>query len=468
MRFTAKKVIPIFLASTVLIVSFTGCQQKANAPAASSSSTEKAVVTVWTQNRADATFITPKIDNFNKTNKDNVTIDYKMYTDNFSQAIDMAFASNSAPDLVSESGIMSVFTKYVSQGKYMPIDKYLTTKQKEQYATLKMNGVNVYDGKIYYLPAFGTTGRLFYNKDIFSKAGVSDPPTTLKEMVTDAKTISDKLKSQGIYGFAINLKSPASALQRSLDFIVERSGGPEQGYDFKAGKYDFSFYKPVIEQFKALLASGVAFPGCESLDIDPLRTQFAAGKIGMYISWSHADPGVYQSQFPTTQNWSVAQLPTLDGKVYSQNIQPYGGLMITKDSKHYDADWKVLNDFFYNEEFDEAYHEAGLASILAPALQSKVSTPSLLKGKEENLLGKNDKLWPATPQAINDQAVVVEGNDQYTTFLTMILGNANIDSTLSDLTKRYNDAYQKGITAGKGTKVQYSSFDPANPSSTTK
>jgi multiple sugar transport system substrate-binding protein len=465
LKFNVKKAIPVLLAGTILAVSFTGCQNKAKQTTSgnSSSSTEKTVVSVWTQNRADATFITPKIDEFNKSNKDNVTIDYKMYTDNFSQAIDMAFASNSAPDLVSESGIMSVFTKYVSQGQYIPIDKYLSAKQKEEYTNLKMNGVNMYDNKIYYLPIFGTTGRLFYNKDIFSKAGISNPPATLSEMVADAKKISDSLKGQNIYGFAMNLKSPASALQRSLDFIVERSGGPEQGYDFKAGQYDFSAYKPYIEQLRALFAAGVSFPGCESLDIDPLRTQFAAGKIGMYISWSHADPGVYQSQFPTTQNWSVAQLPTLNCKVYSQNIQPYGGLMITKGSKNYDADWKVLNDFFYNDDFDKAYHEAGLAGLLAPALQAKATTPSLLKGKEEDLLSKNDKLWPATPQAINDQAVVVEGNDQYTTFLQLILGKGDIDSTLSDLTKRYNDAYQKGISAGKGSKVQLSNFDPANP-----
>ena len=130
MKFTVKKIIPVLLVGAILAVSFTGCKEKAKV-ATTSSSTEKAVVTVWTQNRADATFITPKIDAFNKSNKDNVTIDYKMYTDNFSQAIDMAFASNSAPDLVSESGIMSVFTKYVSQGKYVAIDKYLSAKQKE-------------------------------------------------------------------------------------------------------------------------------------------------------------------------------------------------------------------------------------------------------------------------------------------------------------------------------------------------
>ena len=469
-KFTVGKSISAFLACVLLAATFTGCNAKA--PAASSSTATptgpKVTVSIWTQNRSDATYVTPAIDNYNKTNKDNVTIDYKMYTDNFQQALDMAFASDSPPDLVSESGYMAVFTKYVTQGKYIAIDKYMTAAQTTEYKALKMTGINAYDGHFYYLPVLGTTGRLFYNKDIFSKVGITAPPTTITEMTADAKKITDQLgKSNGVYGFAMNLKSPSSALQRSLDFMVERSGGPESGFDFKAGQYDFSFYAPFMEQFKTIFTTGIAFPGCESLDIDPLRTQFAAGKIGMYISWSHADPGVYANQFPTTQNWGVAQVPTSTSKVYSQAIQPYGGLLITKDSKNYDADWAVLKNLFYDDNFVIGYAQAGLASALPATLQAKVKTPDLLKGKEEDLLGKNDKLWPATPDALNSQAVVIEGLDQYSTFMQMIYGKINIDTGLTDLTKRYNDAYQKGISAGKGTKVQYSSFDPANPSTGT-
>ena len=63
-----------------------------------------------------------------------------------------------------------------------------------------------------------------------------------------------------------------------------------------------------------MFTNGGAFPGCESLDIDPLRSQFANGKIGMYISWTHSDPA-YESQFPTTEDWDGAQLPTIDGTV---------------------------------------------------------------------------------------------------------------------------------------------------------
>ena len=64
-----------------------------------------------------------------------------------------------------------------------------------------------------------------------------------------------------------------------------------------------------------MLSEECAFPGCESLDIDPLRTQFAAGKIGMYFSYSAAEPGVYENQFPMdSSKWNAAPIPTVGGK----------------------------------------------------------------------------------------------------------------------------------------------------------
>ena len=155
------RILSVFLVGALLAVPFTGCSGREKKSTGTGSSGEKTTVTVWTQNRGDAAFITPQIDNFNKTNKDNLTIDYKMYTDNFQQSLDMAFASNSVPDLVSESGYMQVFTKYVAQDKYLPIDKYMSDRQKDLYKDLKMEGVNDYQGKNYYLPMLGTTGRMF-------------------------------------------------------------------------------------------------------------------------------------------------------------------------------------------------------------------------------------------------------------------------------------------------------------------
>ena len=246
--------------------------------------------------------------------------------------------------------------------------------------------------------------------------------------------------------------------------MVQRSGGPKQGFDFSTGTYDFEFYAPFIEEFREIFTTDIAFPGCESLDIDPLRTQFADGKIGMYISWSHADPGVYANQFPTDENWNIAQLPILDGaQEASQSIKPYKGIMITKRCEAPELAWKACVDLFYSDDFVKGYHEAGLGCTIVDDLKSKVEVPEILIGKEEGLLGDKDKFWPATPHELNDQAVIVEGNDQYQTFMELIFGKGDIDKSLQDLTNRYNSAYQKGIDSNIGNKIQIPNFDPANP-----
>ena len=96
-------------------------------------------------------------------------------------------------------------------------------------------------------------------------------------------------------------------------------------------------------------------------------------------------------------------------------------------------------------------------------LKSQVQAPEILKGKENGLLGATDKFWPATPQELNSQAVIVEGNDQYTDLAGMILGTGDIKAGLTALTDRYNAALKKGIQEGKGKELKIANWDPANP-----
>ena len=74
-----------------------------------------------------------------------------------------------------------------------------------------------------------------------------------------------------------------------------------------------------------------------------------------------------------------------------------------------------------------------------------------------------DAVLPLTPQEKNSQAVVVEGEDYYKTFESIYYGDADMESTLQDLTDRYNAASQKGISDGIGEEVKIEGYDPLNP-----
>jgi multiple sugar transport system substrate-binding protein len=426
--------------------------------AKSDASKGKTVIKVWTLNRADQDYMNSKIAEFNKSNPDNIQIDYQIYAENYNQSLDIALATNEGPDVFFDGG--TAFQDHLPKGDLAPLNKYLTPEYKKRFGDgAFMEGINVVDGNIYSLPAISTTPRLFYNKGIFEKAGIAAPPKTVDEMVADAKLITSKLKSQGIYGFAANLKNPAQAYSRSIDYILERSGGVEAGYDFVNGKYDFSSYKPILKAYRDLFTSGAAFPGSESLDIDPLRTQFAAGKIGMYISWTHSEPGVYMNQFPTKEVWDVAQLPTIDGTVKgTQNIMLAGRwFFMNAKSKHPDQAWKVM-EFLYGDDLLSGYYKNGLGMVMVPSVLQKADKPDTVKKWPNLELTDKDKIWPPVPTGVKP-----EGNDMYFVFNAIILGALDLDKGIEDLNTRYNAAYDKAVKDGKTKKIQYPNFTPDNP-----
>ena len=426
---------------------------------------EDKTITIWSMSRgADIDFNAEFLERYNQTNEDGVTLKVETYTDNFFQVVDIA-AATGGPDIIDFPNTISVFTKYVGNGYYVPIDKYMSDEDKALWNDYAIEGVTAYNGEYYMYPIFATTGRLVYNQDIFDRVGITSPPTTLSEMVADARLITETLSGEGIFGFAGNFKSPTGALQRSMDFLIERSGGPAQGFDFKQGRYDFTkFYPEFVKAYREMFADGIMFPGCESLDIDPLRTQFAEGKIGMYISWAHAEPNVYSSQFKTDINWNGAPLPVVDGyEPATQTVTFRGSYLITKDAKYPDLAWKALNATFLSPEYIRAYQEAGYGSCLNQKVVEGVKTADMLVGRENFLIGPSDALWPATPMELNSQAVLVEGEDMYATIFSLILGDEDIDKALTNLTARYNNAYEKGIEQGIGREISMPDFNPAKP-----
>ncbi|MDR6879540.1 extracellular solute-binding protein [Bacillus sp. 3255] len=399
-----------------------------------------------------------KIAQYNKDNKDNIQIEYQIYAENYNQSLDIALATNEGPDVFFDGG--TAFQDHLTKGDLAPLDKYLTPEYKKRFGEgAFIDGINVVNGNIYSMPAISTTPRLYYNKGIFDKAGIAEPPKTIDEMVKDAKQITDKLKGEGIYGFAANLKNPAQAYSRSIDYMLMRSGGVEAGYDFINGKYDFSSYKPILNAYRAIFTSGAAFPGSESLDIDPLRTQFAAGKIGMYISWSHSEPGVYMNQFPTKEVWDVAQLSTIDGQVKgSQHINLAGRwFLMNKNSKNQDQAWKVM-EFLYSDDLLSGYYNKGLGMVMLPSVLKNAEKPDTVKKWPNLELTDKDKIWQPLPTGVKP-----EGNDMYFVFNAIILGAIDIDKGIQDLNTRYNAALDKSVNDGKTKRIQYPNFTPDNP-----
>jgi multiple sugar transport system substrate-binding protein len=408
-------------------------------------------VRIWTTDRHDAVHWTAKVDEYNKTNKDNIDLSYEIYTDNYMQAVDMAFQTGEAPDAFKFD---NPFIKYINEGKCVDLLPLMSDQDKETFKSVMFEGHNLIDGHLYYIPSGDTCLRLFYNTAIFDRLGLK-VPTTLEEMVACAKIITEKLSSEGIYGFACNLKNPTSGLKRSMEPMNELSTGIYFGYNFSSGRYEFEKYEPVITLWKEMMK--YAFPGCESLDIDPLRAQFAAGKIGMYLSYTHAEPGVYANQFPLQPgtDWGCAQIPVQGGNLVSKqyfNVTP--AFLINKDTKHLKETWKAYHDVFLNLDNLKEHFEKGLGISMIPAVIQNAEMGEKYKTFPAMLQGERDGLWPLTPEEKYSKDFIVEGANYFDTFASMIFGQTDIKKGLKDLSTRYNKALDGALKAGNKPIVE--------------
>jgi len=383
---------------------------------------------------------------------------------NYQQAVDMAAQNGELPDFLVYQP--NVFDKYYTTGQWADIYQFMDDKMKEYFSDVIIPGYNEKDGKLYFLPTTGTTCRLFYNKEIFERVGIKTPPATLEEMVEDARLITSQLKSEGIYGFAENMKSATSALQRSMCIGLQAETGMSYGYDFKNGRYDFTNWADTLKLWTELLSEECAFPGCESLDIDPLRTQFAAGKIGMYMSYSHAEPGVYTTQFPMdSSKWDVAPIPTVGGKVTGK--QYYDGTssyIFNAESPNLERAFKVYKDIFTTEDYLIGYYEGGYGVSILPSILEKANPSEDFKNKKWLQINpETDTILPNPPHRAFTAGMIVEGEDLFKTAESIYYGGADVESTLQDLTDRYNKAYEDAIANGTGWEIKIENYDPMNP-----
>ncbi|RTE02873.1 ABC transporter substrate-binding protein [Paenibacillus whitsoniae] len=422
----------------------------ANASAAPAAATgAKTKLTYWTNDRGAADHIKAEVAKYNAENKDNIEVEVTIMADNYEQSLDVAFASNQAPDIIRTSG--GNFAQFVKKGYLESLDSYMTPEFKKRFEKLIVDDGNRIDGKIYSLPNYGITWRLIYNVDLFQKAGITEPPKTLNELVEDAKKITAAGKDIGAYGFAGSFKNNGG-FSRTADSISALSTGMLAGFNFKTGKFDFTSQIPMLEALRKMKQDGSLIPGFELLDIDPLRAQFAEGKIGMYINHA-SEPGVYKNQFPAKIKWSAAPVPTADGTINGASpfLNATVFLALSSKSQVKAKAYKFL-EYMYSPDVLKTYQEDSVGISAVPDVIAVAKKPSF-PNMDLFVPNKYDALYPVVP------AVTPEGKNLGDTALKYILEGGDANKLMTELSDRYNAALDKARQAGTTTNKPMPDFD---------
>lgn len=462
-----KKIVKYFCIAVSLacIMSITGCsgngkeaESKSGGGAQTQEGKTPKEILVWTGQRADAVYREKKLEEYNTANPDS-KVKMEIYTEDYASTLELAFTSKQSPDIFQ---VVNNAQYYVERYMLMPLDDFITDDFKARFGDLySIDQINNVDGKMYTLSERGITYRLLYNKDIFDQVGLAGPPKTMEEVYDYAKQITEWGKNEGIYGFAMQLKSPSVVGERIIDQIGFRNA--ISAYDYKTGKYDYSVMKPVLEPLRNMYIEQIMFPGAEGLDSDPLRTQFAAGKIGMYIygNWEftiYAEGG----QFPAECNWGVASIPGIGtenptGRTDIKNAGKSWG--ISSDCKNPEEAWKYI-EYILSDDYLKGYQEGGYGTVIIPSVSNIASTPDITGAAEFAMDESLDMIWPVRPD--EKAGLSIEGKNAYDVYTAIILGAADMESSLQDLTERYNTGLDTSEKNGSVKRVMIPDFSPQN------
>lgn len=382
-----------------------------------------------------------------------ITVDMKIFADEYADQLKLAFESGTPPDIFN----MNQPRQQVEAGWVEPVDDYLasTPGLKESFlpgAFVKNRGI--WGGKTYGLPMYAQTMRLYWNKTIFQNAGLDPeaPPKTWTELKDYSTTISEKLGGDGIYGLIFGDKYTWVWWMNAT--IPAQSAGAYI-FDFKTGRYDFGQdgVKAALQNIIDINQGGGLFPGPHTMTDDDARQQFSIGSAGMIIggSWN---PGVFNDQFKSTEDWETAELPFPDDGLKGRVNQGIGDrYTISAQSANKEAAWEVMK-FMYSLETMTTMYERGMGVMGVAAANTGESD---VRGVKALAPTKNDLILPVEPE------LPTITPDNTTVFQEIFDDNgATMDEKLDALTTSYNDTLDKAIADGALVAEDYvvADWDP--------
>jgi ABC-type glycerol-3-phosphate transport system substrate-binding protein len=202
-------------------------------------------------------------------------------------------------------------------------------------------------GSVYAVPWFGGVRGIWYRKDQFAKAGISSPPATWPQLLTDAKALMKAYP--GTYG----LGAPSDYTNAIVSFIwgaggqvaVQHSGKwtaelttpqSEAGLKFYAGLYLSEHVSPPKYVGETELGTPGATSGGSNED-------FALGKLDMYIDgpWAQSELTAVSKKYAA--DWASFPIPSENGPSPAPAFSGGSDLGVWGKSKYQQADWDLVS-----------------------------------------------------------------------------------------------------------------------------
>ncbi|GHO47349.1 ABC transporter substrate-binding protein [Ktedonospora formicarum] len=313
-------------------------------------------------------------------------------------------AGGTLPDIMYTH--YSWIQQFITQGIPISLNNYIGKQPDFNMADFTKPSMGFYEQKGQWYAIAYDCGPyvLFYNKDLFDKAGIKYPDAswTLDTMKQVAIKLTSGDSHNRIYGLA-SLPTPASA-----------NIAPPFLFPFGARYVNENQTKSLIDQPEAIEAMQwwmeiqlkyKAAPGlAEQQAMQQQQTdEFTAGRAAMAYNGSWITPGLRQN---ASFKWDIAPCPK--GPKAQSTSAEGSGYLISKGGQHTDAAWIYLNEYLSSAGQQFMWGMTGRGSpARSSAWDSYFKSPFAPKGARNILdaldkYGSNDVLYlPATPKVVN-------------------------------------------------------------------
>jgi multiple sugar transport system substrate-binding protein len=397
--------------------SLVGCSSSSGPSSGSGAAPSDAGVTLtyWATNQgaslqADQTILTPELNKFTKETGIKVNLQVIPWTTDSTKIL-AATVSGKGPDVLNfgntnawtfgKTGALLQWSA-AQLGQVGGTSRFIPT-------VLSAAGTGPYTSLPLYSQAYG----LFYNKAMFSQAGLT-PPTTWQELVSDAKKLTNPAKQT--YGLALQGASVSEAMHFEYIFARQNGGSPFNAQNQPT--FTTAANVDGIKQYIDLMSSGLVNPSDAQQQNGTQQTsEFAHNKAGMIMVQngtinSLAALGMTSSQYGVVPIPAPSPLPS-GGKDLASFVAGTN-IAIFKNTPHADAAVKFVKFMTSKDEQQILDQKYQLLPVLSGAALTFFSDQTMAQTFTDILNTKAEALpvgsnITAYQQAVGAQMVTLMG-----------------------------------------------------------
>ncbi|MBY8878004.1 ABC transporter substrate-binding protein [Actinacidiphila acidipaludis] len=264
-------------------------------------------ITYWASNQGtsldnDKQVLTPELNKFTQQTGIKVKLEVIGWADLLNRIL-AATTSGQGPDVLNIGNTWSASLQ--ATGALMPWDASAFTAigGKDRFAPAAIAAAGAAGKDPAAVPLYSMAYGLYYNKKMFSDAGIANPPKTWSELVDDAK----KLTTGGHYGLAVEGSNGSENIHHA--FVLAKQRGSDWFDASGKATFDTPANVAAVKQYVDFIAADkVAAKGDAEYSQNQTITDFATGKAAMMM-WQSAATSI-KAHGMSPDQYGVVPVPT--------------------------------------------------------------------------------------------------------------------------------------------------------------